>query len=141
MFSKLFNKKQNRQEFSKGGSAMFRYKKPAENITPSYGDEKEAEVITKHIETYIGKVKSVYHEVVSAYSHIDVNWIAPTRERNYHTLITTGMSYRPMNVPTGMENLKYGELLLCLPTDWKLTEEDFTDENNYWPIQCLKILA
>ena len=33
------------------------------------------------------------------------------------------------------------ELLIYLPTDWKLAEEDLKDERNYWPIRLLKDFA
>lgn len=139
MFSKLFNK--NKKVISKGGSEIHRYKAPTGDPVPSYGDEKETEVIEQHIEKYVGEIKKVYHEIVSEYIHVDVHWIAPTKKRNFHTLITSGMSFRPMNVPKGMEDYKYGELLLCLPPEWKLSQKDFSNENNYWPIRWLKILA
>ncbi len=141
MFSKLFNRNKKDKEVSKGGSQMHRYKSPTGDLLPSYGDERETEAIEKHIEKYVGEIKSVYHEIVSEYTHVDVYWVAPTKERNFHTLITSGMSFKPMNVPKGMEEYKYGELMLCLPPEWKLSQEDFKDENNYWPIRWLKILA
>jgi hypothetical protein len=37
--------------------------------------------------------------------------------------------------------LKYAELLICLPADWPLTEAEFAEEKNYWPIYWLKALA
>ena len=51
------------------------------------------------------------------------------------------MSDRPMAVPEGMEHLAHGELLINLPAEWQLSEEAFEDENNYWPIRTLKMLA
>jgi hypothetical protein len=30
---------------------------------------------------------------------------------------------------------------MCLPKDWKFSEEDFKNEDNYWPFRCLKNLA
>jgi hypothetical protein len=46
-----------------------------------------------------------------------------------------------MKVPEGLEELSYAELLLSLPPDWPLRQEDFKDERNYWPVRLLKMLA
>jgi len=37
--------------------------------------------------------------------------------------------------------LRYAELLLCLPPDWPLTPEAFQNEEHYWPVRWLKKLA
>jgi hypothetical protein len=44
-----------------------------------------------------------------------------------------------MNIPRELEGLDRAELLICLPADWDL--EDLKDENWYWPLRWLKILA
>ena len=46
-----------------------------------------------------------------------------------------------MNTPEGVEGCRYAELSICLPEDWKISEEDFQDEDNYWPVRWLKMLA
>jgi hypothetical protein len=73
--------------------------------------------------------------------HIDVHQVAPTAERPYWTLITSGMSDKPMPAPPGCEEWRYAELMLCLPKEWKMDQTDFKDEANYWPIRWLKTLA
>lgn len=35
----------------------------------------------------------------------------------------------------------YTELMISLPSEWKLTKEDWNDENNYWSIRWLYILT
>jgi hypothetical protein len=37
--------------------------------------------------------------------------------------------------------LRYAELLLCLPPDWPMSSEAFQKEENYWPVRWLKRLA
>jgi hypothetical protein len=44
-------------------------------------------------------------------------------------------------VAEGLEDLSYAELLLSLPPDWRLRQEDFKDESNYWPVRMLKMLT
>ena len=67
--------------------------------------------------------------------------VAPTAERPYHTLITSGMSDLPMTTPAGADLPRYAELIISLPPEWRLTQEAFNDERNYWPIRLLKTLA
>jgi hypothetical protein len=105
------------------------------------GDDHNIEQITNHIERYYGKIAMVFHEIMSDLVHIDVHWVQPTVERPFHTLITSGMSDRPMTVPAGAEDFRFGELVISLPPDWPITEEAFKNERNYWPVRLLKMLA
>jgi hypothetical protein len=102
------------------------------------GDGDNIEQISNHIERYVGKIATVWHEIISDLVHVDVHWVQPTAERPYHTLVTSGMSDRPMTVPTGAEDFRYAEVMLCLPQEWPLSEEAFKDQRNYWPVQLLK---
>jgi hypothetical protein len=86
-------------------------------------------------------VESVFHELVSDLVHIDLHWVPPQPERDYHTLVTTGMSDRPMTVPAGAEDFRYAELVIGLPREWPLSEGAFQDERNYWPVRWMKQLA
>ena len=112
-------------------------------------DEDEyADAIGKHVVEHVGPVTNVFHEVNPNIVHVDVLVVGPHEERPYHTLVTCGMSERPMRVPIeGPEDLglipelRYAELMLCLPPDWSLDPATFTDESNYWPIRWLKRLA
>jgi hypothetical protein len=72
---------------------------------------------------------------------VDVHWIKPTSTRPYHTLVTTGMSDRPMQAPARAEAFRYAEVLICLPPEWQLSQADFEKEQWYWPVRWLKILA
>ena len=137
------------QEYSDSGDPIYRYDdaKPKEfRFAP--GDEQNIKAISEHIEKHIGKIESVFHEIVSDLVHIDVHWIKPTEQFPFHVLVTSGMSDKPMNVPEGLDNLKYAELCILLPKDWPIDgtsystmEEAFKNENNYWPVRWLKVLA
>jgi hypothetical protein len=52
-----------------------------------------------------------------------------------------GMGARPMNVPEEIpnHNLKRAELMICLPPNWNF--EDLDNEEWYWPMRWLKIIA
>lgn len=130
-------------ERSESGSPIYRHA-PREREWEPAGGESALEQISDHIERHVGKIEMVYHELVSDLVHLDVHWIAPAPERNFHTLVTSGMSDRPMTVPEGCEELRYAELMLCLPPEWPMSRdstEPFEDERNYWPIRWLKMLA
>lgn len=93
-----------------------------------------------HIQKYLGEFNGTISEIVPGSKvSIDINIINPTSERNYITLITTGMSEYPMAYTNG--EYKYAELMIKLPTDWKLDRESCKDEENYWPIRMLRLLG
>lgn len=128
------------EELPSGGVA-YRYKERERDIAPVVGDGENIEAISDHIEQYIGEIETVYHELVSDIVHIDVHMIAPTDERPFYTLVTSGMSDLPMTVPEGAEAFEYAELMIYLPEDWQMSQEEFEDESNYWPIRLLKVLS
>ena len=128
-------------EKTESGSPIYRYDESEKNEFSGPPSESSMEEISNHIEKYIGEIHMVFHELVSDQVHIDVYWVKPSAERPYHSLITLGLSDKPMNTPDGVEDCNYAELCICLPEDWKISEESFNDEKNYWPIRWLKYLA
>lgn len=105
------------------------------------GDSANIEAIDAHIEKHIGKVDTVFHELISDKVHIDIHIVAPTAERPYYTLVTSGMSDRAMTTPPGAEDFAHAELCLCLPPDWPMGDEAWKNNDNYWPVRALKFLA
>jgi Suppressor of fused protein (SUFU) len=107
-----------------------------------------ANAIGEHIVRHIGPVTDVFHERVSDVVCIDLLVVGPHGERPFHTLVTCGMSDRAMRVPIEdpddlgrVPELRYAELLLCLPPEWPLTPEAFQSEDYYWPVRWLKKVA
>jgi hypothetical protein len=130
------------EEFSKSGSRIYRYEnKETEWKAPTFGEEGWSEKIEDHMESFYGTVDSVFHEIMSDLIHVDVHHIKPTERHPYNILFTTGMSYLPMNTPVGREDYRYAELMVCLPSDWSLSNEAFENHDHYWPIYWLKMLA
>jgi hypothetical protein len=101
----------------------------------------ELEEITGHIERNIGKVHTIFHEIISDDLHIDVLHVKSTLFRRYEVLVTSGMSTRPMVMPPESKEPRFSEVLIILPKGWPLTQPDFDDERNYWPIRLIKSLA
>ncbi|MBU1221165.1 suppressor of fused domain protein [Myxococcota bacterium] len=130
------------QEVSKAGNPIIRHKE----VAPSQGQVAYAdeERLLAHLDAELGKSKMVWHEIISDRIHIDIHWYPPSANHPFHILVTSGMSALPMTVPKDMEDSemwKYAELCILLPPDWKLSEKDFKDEQNYWPVRLLKTLA
>ncbi|MQX53473.1 suppressor of fused domain protein [Alcanivorax sediminis] len=128
------------QLVSLSGAPIFRYTDGEKEWEAPDGEEC-IEEISDHIERHIGDVSSVFHELISDTVHIDVHHVKPTRERPFHTLVTSGMSDRQMNVPEGVNATRYMELMVTLPEGWRIDDESFRDEIWYWPVRQLKFLA
>ncbi|MBM83926.1 MAG: hypothetical protein CMJ78_25500 [Planctomycetaceae bacterium] len=111
---------------------------PSETVL---GGQEAIELISNHIEKHIGAIDGVIHESGSDLVPVDLHVVPPTDERPFYTVITSGMSDRPMRVPAELSGLRFAELLICLPPDWPLTQADFQDEANYWPLGLVKRLA
>ena len=120
---------------------IIRHEPRPANYTPASTNDSAAEEITEHIRKHIGEPASVWHELISDAIHIDIHVVAPTSDRPYWTLVTSGMSDLPMAAPARQEAWRYTELMLCLPPEWQLSEEAFKDESNYWPLYWLKHIA
>ncbi|GAA4056249.1 suppressor of fused domain protein [Hymenobacter glaciei] len=142
---------QEEPELSPSGAPIYRY----ENVEPTPfelagGEPDNIKAISEHIERHLGPVSGVYHEILSDKVHLDVHVVPPSADFPFYTLVTSGMSDRPMHVPPEAptdEAPPYAELCILLPSTWNIpngTDEvatAFEDENVYWPIRWLKMLA
>jgi Suppressor of fused protein (SUFU) len=135
-------------ERSESGSPVYRHAERTKPTEIVHGDTETIDAIGDHIETYVGPIANVFHELVSDLIHLDVMIVEPSEGRNFYTLVTCGMSDLPMRVPIDdpedlgrVPKLRYAELLVNLPADWPMGPEEFKQEDNYWPIYWLKRLA
>ena len=126
-------------EVSPGGSRIYRHTREREPDATKHSQDYDA--IETHIEKHLGPIDSVVPEIVSDAVHIDVLHVPPTDTRPVHTLVTAGMSARPMAVPSGTDSPRYLELMVTLPRTWRIGEDALKDEQWYWPIRQLKTLA
>ena len=71
---------------------------------------------------------------------MDIAIIAPNETDPYYKLVTMGMGAHDMEVPSQFAayELRNAELLIYLPADWNI---ESNDENDYWPLRWLKIIA
>lgn len=128
-------------ETTAGGSVVYRHQPRTVPFEFAHGDADTIEAVTSHIEAHLGAIAYVMHEIVSDLVHIDIHVVAPTKKRPWTTLVTSGMSDSPMNVPSGHEDARFAELMLALPREWSLKQDQLRDESIYWPIRLLKMLA
>lgn len=129
-------------ELSPGGAPVYRHEESDAEPELVCGDPETVSAVSNHIEMNIGKVAGVLHEVVSTLVHIDVHIVPPDKDRRFTTLVTSGMSDRPMAAPEELlEDYGHAELVMCIPGDWPLEEAAMRDETYYWPIRLLKRLA
>lgn len=114
-----------------------------ENGEPELYTEEEMSTIEQHIKRTFGEFDYVFHELVSPDIHVDICVVPPSEKRNYYTLVTMGMGAHRMNVPEELTEYKLerAELAIALPANWKLDERSMAEEQWYWPIRLLKVLA
>ena len=98
-------------------------------------------LIEAHIRKQLPGEGRVFHELITSQVHIDIHIRMPTPYRKFITLVTCGMSSRPMNAPYDFQKFKLAELLMCLPPEWDLSESALGDVQKSWPIKCLRNLA
>ena len=101
----------------------------------------DIEAITAHIERRIGRVHTVFHEIVSDELHIDIHYVKSSFFRRYEVLVTSGMSALPMAVPAESNEPRFAEIVMVLPKGWPISKEAFADERRYWPVRLMKTLA
>lgn len=92
----------------------------------------------ERLSLFVESVQAVASHLVSVHLYI----VAPTEERPYRTVITSGMSELAMTLPHDHDISPYAELMLSLPADWPLSRSTGLDEDpTSWPLQVLKQVA
>lgn len=126
---------------SKGGARVITYGEPSAKGGVAIGDTRSMAAIERHINTHVGKVEFVWHEIYSEIVHIDVHLVSPDKSNPHARLVTTGMSDRAMRAPRGAEECSHAELAISLPAWWKIDERSFSSPKWSWPMAWLRILA
>ncbi|MED4634698.1 suppressor of fused domain protein [Peribacillus frigoritolerans] len=105
-------------------------------------DQDHHNVILEHVAKYFGPIKNTISETVPG-SRVSVNIhiIPPAINKDFVTLVTTGMSDQPMDYSDKESVFKYAELLLKLPSSWIIENENMKDQNHYWPLMWLRKVA
>lgn len=119
---------------------IFNIFKKKQEEKPEVYTEKQLDQLEEYIVTNFGEFKNVIHEIVSPDIHVDIAVIEPNESNDFYRLVTMGMGAHKMNVPPpwDSDSLHHAELVIHLPKEWNITSDD---ENDYWPIRWLKIVA
>ena len=133
------------EERSPGGAFIKHYgDSAAPNVAPPARPTYFNDVLA-HLEPLLGPVETVYDEVLSDQVQLYVLVFAPTGHRDFWTLVTCGMSTRPMAAPKGMDDpssCERAELVICLPPDWFGSDlKQLKRDGKAWPIEVLKYAA
>lgn len=103
-------------------------------------DEFASGELINHLRENIGEPSFVNMEGFMQDINIDLIVFEANTNRNYHTIVTSGMSNYSSNVEEGCEEWKYTELIMYLPSEWPLRQADIQDEL-YWPFGWLRKLG
>ncbi len=82
----------------------------------------------------------VFEEKYSPDFHLDLYVIVPGENRDFFTLVTSGVSSIPMNVPDPRCN-PFIELFTFLPGYWPIGKEELGLDEYFWPIKLIKDLG
>lgn len=110
-------------------------------------DEARRQAFEFHLRRFLGDDFTLLTERVSPGIHLDLYVFAPSADVPHVTLVTAGVSDRPMTLPDGAEGAgdRRLELMLAVPPGWPgldpLTEAPLEDPKNFWPIKMLKDVA
>ncbi len=135
------------QETSGSGAPIYRHGERTRPFQRAEGDPETIEAITGHLAERLGEPAFVFHELESDLIHLDVHAFPPRPDRDWWTLVTTGMSDLPMNTPGHLASQRFCELMICLPSSWPMPEggrvrgSALEDERWFWPLRWLKLLA
>ena len=80
------------------------------------------------------------HEIIPGETSISVWFVEPEDANDPRVIFTSGMSGKPMTVPSGMEAYRFAELLMFLPPDWPVPP-DLNDSSQSWPWLWLRTIA
>jgi hypothetical protein len=96
--------------------------------------------INDHVTKHLGPVRETLREGGDP-GAVEVLHIPPQDTRPVRTLVTCGMSDRPMNVPVGKKAPRYVELMVTLPRTWAFDEKAQQDPRWNWPLKLLRTIA
>ena len=99
------------------------------------------DAVARHADAILGPSKQHLHERYSPDLHIDLIHYAPTADRDFHYLLTSGMSDHQMTDGGSLISAPLMELMLALPSHWDMSAQGFKDTKTFQPVKLLKQLA
>ena len=119
---------------------MALYPEEAEGFVRSYSEE-DKEALKKFVERKYGAISSYWSEKNPEYVKTDIALIPAEGKRTYHTLCTFGCGTIRMGVPLKHQQEDRVpdrvELMIHLPSGWKIDDESLAGEDYGWPVGLL----
>ncbi|MDM5154723.1 suppressor of fused domain protein [Bacillus sp. DX1.1] len=98
--------------------------------------------ILDYITEQFGPINNTISEIIPGSKvAVDIQVILPSKEHDFITLVTTGMSDLAMDDSEDSKGFKYAELVLKLPANWPISKNEMTNKDNYWPLKWLRMVA
>lgn len=99
------------------------------------------EPLLAHAARHLGPGARLLPDPAPELVHLDLIHVPPAADRNYHALLTAGMSDRPMRPPAEAAGARRAELFLGLPPDWPLDPVALREPQHAWPLELLRWLG
>ncbi len=98
-------------------------------------------VISERADQILGPSTQHLHERYSPDIHIDLLHYAPSGQRDFHYLLTSGVSDRPAMEDGQAVDAPRIELAMALPAHWDVSAQGFEDPATWEPLRLLKAIA
>ncbi|MED4010009.1 suppressor of fused domain protein [Priestia aryabhattai] len=110
--------------------------------TTNHTDQNRHIEVLNYITKQFGPIEDTISETVpGSRVSVTIHIIPPSVNKDFITLVTTGMSDEPMDYSDEERTFKYAELLLKLPSSWVVEKDNMKDPNHYWPFGWLRKVA
>lgn len=94
--------------------------------------------VDAHLQQFLGKARTVFHAIASPMAP-HVYFYAANGRRQWHTLVTAGLSGFRMPAPPDAPHAARAELMLYLPETWSPPQDPGSPE--MWPVTLLRSLV
>ncbi len=105
------------------------------------GTASHLEAISDHADAILGPSFQHFDEKYSPDIHVDLLHYAPNTERDFHYIVTSGMSDRAMTDDGAPVDEPFMELVIALPPHWDVSAKGFRKPAFWEPFRLLKSLA
>lgn len=104
--------------------------------------QNETSEILDYITEHFGPIHNTISEIIPGSKvAVNIQIILPTKQHNFTTLVTTGMSDIAMDETEENVGTKFAELIMKLPANWPVGKEDMMNNDYFWPIKWLRMIA
>jgi len=105
---------------------------------PGPGLPEVAYLLAVHVGWHLDGIHRIISEPPDGPVPTDVLVVAPSAERPFSVLVSSGLSYLPMRArPEAGCDLAWAELAICLTPDWRLDLDSLRDDRWGWPLRLL----